>query len=196
MLARQLARDVGLRNALGRYQVIGEAIRGSLPQQRGDFAAGVMAAIDSELETGTRDEATGLRETATGGLSRFGRPLAGMAVAASVAMLAITTLQRPGPDSGDAGVASEVVPASATIGSNPVVPARQVDFSNVDSPELQNQLRSYLMNHNEHAGNSRLRGVMPYVQIAAQDSRPVDATEEPEATAPAAGGSGPDDPQF
>lgn len=189
-LAR-IERDAELRATIGRHELIGEALRGSLPAQRRDFAAGVMAAIEgidpAELE---RDHSSAAMPRK---VVQLARPVAGLAVAASVAMLAIVTLQGPaGVPAGNAP--AEIVPNAASVASNPVLPARQVDFSNVRSPELQNQLRSYLMNHNEHAGNSRLRGVMPYVQIAAQDSRPV--AEDADTPRNSNGGTLPNDPQF
>lgn len=191
LFVARLQRDAELRAAVGRYELLGEAMRGTLPAQRRDFAAGVMAAIEEIDDAGAPGAA---RSDVSRQVMRLGRPVAGLAVAASVAMLAIFTLQGPAGVPSGSPVPVEVVPGSSNVASNPVIRARQVDFSNVRSPELQNQLRGYLMNHNEHAGNSRLRGVMPYVQIAAQDSRPV-AEEEAE-TPNSNGGTLPNDPQF
>lgn len=193
-LAR-LQRDPELRAALGQYHLVGEAMRGTLPIQSRDFAAGVMTAIE-KIDTRVSQVAT---PGAARSVARFGRPVAGFAVAASVAMLAIFTLQGPAGVPATATIPAEVVPGASSIASNPVLPARQVDFSNVGSPELQNQLRGYLMNHNEHAGSSRLRGVMPYVQIAAQDSSPIeDARLVGDEDKPLDGNGGtlPNDPQF
>ena len=195
LFLERLQRDTELRATLGRHELIGEAMRGTLPAQCRDFAAGVMAAIENIDAEAPQAASPGAARR----VARFGQPVAGLAVAASVAMLAIFTLQGPVGAPMDSAVPVEVVPGTSAIASNPVLPARQVDFSNVRSPELQNQLRGYLMNHNEHAGNSRLRGVMPYVQIAAQDSRPLDDETSPvadEESLDSNGGTLPNDPQF
>lgn len=168
LLLARMGREPALRDAWERYHLVGEAMRRALPPgTRPRFAERVAAAVE--------------REEAPAG-SRFGRarlllnlrPLAGMAVAASVAMLAVFTLQEPQPTA-----PAEVVPvAGGSVPTVPLITARQADFSGVRSPELQDQLRSYLLNHSEHAGGMRLRGVMPYVQIAAHDTQPVEAVEE------------------
>lgn len=193
LFVARLGRDPQLRSAVGRYEIIGEALRGTLPSQRRDFAAGVMAGIESD-DAGAPEYYSSRRKPLRQ-IARFGRPVAGAAVAASVAMLAILTLQGPAGLPGMVDAPTEVVPSAGSSASNPVMTARQVDFSNVRSPELQNQLRGYLMNHNEHTGNSRLRGVMPYVQIAAQDSRPVNAADDTD-NSRSNGGALPNDPQF
>lgn len=201
LLLERVARDADLRKAAARYAVIGEALRGSLPAQRRDFSAGVMAAIaaDDTTDEYPVESVPRLTGTITARLADVARPFAGAAVAASVAMLAIVMLQSPAGSQGDgdgtdlAEAPTEVVPVATGSASNPIVSGQQVEFSNVRSPELQNQLRSYLMNHNEHAGNARLRGVMPYVQIAADGSALVDEDLE---TDPENGGALPNDPQF
>ena len=161
LLLARMERDSALRDAWEHYHLVGEAMRGSLPAARfRNLAGGVAAAIEHN------DAAEGAAEK---GVRALLRPVASVAVAAAVAALAIFTLQLPrGP------VPTEVVtdggrpPVAA-----PLMQARTVDFSGVGSPELQNQLRSYLLNHSEHSGSPRMRGVMPYVQLAAHDTRPV-----------------------
>lgn len=167
VLLARLERDPSLRDRVERYALIGEAMRGALPKvQQRDFAARVMAVIE-------QDELVPGRRFAVGRRLLQLRPVAGMAVAASVAMLAVLTLQAPQVEA-----PSEVVPDMRLNGTAPLINAQRVDFTGVRSPELQNQLRSYLLNHSEHSTNARLRGVMPYVQIAAHDSQPVGAAVE------------------
>ncbi|MBW3568497.1 MAG: sigma-E factor negative regulatory protein [Proteobacteria bacterium] len=169
LLLSRMQRDSGLRDAWGRYHLIGEAVRHSLPRvHETGFAERIAAAIEQE------DNVDRPRHSVSRLLVQL-RPVAGMAVAASVAMLAVFTLQGP-PGSGP----SEVVPGAGNMPMTvPVIAPRRVDFTGVRSPELQDQLRSYLLDHSEHSGSSRVRGgVMPYVQIAAQDTRPADSVEE------------------
>lgn len=168
LLLERMQRDPALREAWDRYHLVGEAMRNALPAVRD---AGLVERVSRAVE----DEPGTVRgRTRAARIMRQLRPVAGLAVAASVAMLAVLTLQPP-RDSAP----GEVVPSLGERPANaPLLTPRRVDFSGVRSPELQDQLRTYLLNHSEHAGGARLRGVMPYVQIAAQDARPVHAVAE------------------
>src|SRR5262245_21700775 len=77
LLLKRAERDAQLREALGRYALIGEALRHEKPAVASrDFAAGVMAAIAAEpARSAGRIPATVLRRL---------RPVAGVAVAAGV----------------------------------------------------------------------------------------------------------------
>lgn len=178
LLVARLTRDRGLRATWQRYHLAGEAMRRGLAgtHDRG-FADGVMAGIaDVEIESRSVNHPARL-------LDRL-RPAVGLAVAASVAMVAIFTVQQPVMVADNNAAPSEIVPQQATsnpAGAMPMYGTQQVGFSGVKSPELQNQLRSYLMNHNEHSQSSRVRGVMPYVQIAAFESKPALPKNETEA---------------
>lgn len=156
LLLERMRREPELRDRFAQYALLGEALRGRTLKV--DLAARVSAALDNEPAHAVPRLARVDRW-----LSQL-RPVAGLAVAASVAMFAVLALQ-PEPTQPPA----EVVPP-LTPGSQAVLRAQQAGFSGVDSPELQTQLRQYLLNHSEHAGTRRLRGVMPYVQIAAHDS--------------------------
>lgn len=155
LLLARMERDPALRDAWERYHALGEAMRGGL--SGASIAGRVAAAVE-------REPAASVSAVERWHL----RPVAGLAIAASVAVLAVLTLHQP-----QQPVPGSVVPAAGEPpATTPLLEPRQADFSGVRSPELQDQLRSYLLNHSEHAG-ARLRGVMPYVQLAAQDTRPV-----------------------
>src|ERR1700677_3510732 len=92
LLLKRLTRDAELRESFGRYALIGEALRGASrgadrsPLSRG-FAAGVNAAIDGEAAP-----AAPLPMHARA--PRWWRPVAGAAVAAGVAAVAVVALQQ------------------------------------------------------------------------------------------------------
>jgi sigma-E factor negative regulatory protein RseA len=92
LLLKRLTRDAELRESFGRYALIGEALRGvgrgadRSPLSRG-FAAGVNAAID-----GGAPAAAPLPMHARA--PRWWRPVAGAAVAAGVAAVAVVALQQ------------------------------------------------------------------------------------------------------
>jgi sigma-E factor negative regulatory protein RseA len=87
LLLKRLARDPELRESFGRYALIGESLRGAsrVPLTRG-FAGRVNCAIDGEPAA---VGAAALRARPAG----WWRPLAGAAVAAGVAAVAVVALQ-------------------------------------------------------------------------------------------------------
>lgn len=89
LLLKRLTRDADLRESFGRYALIGEALRKAdrSPLRRG-FAAGVAAAIDGG---GLPASAPAAAQTRS---ARWWRPVAGAAVAASVAAVAVVALQQ------------------------------------------------------------------------------------------------------
>ena len=88
LLLKRLTRDAELRESFGRYALIGESMRGSsrVPLTRG-FAGRVNRAIDGE-------RAAVSAQVIHGGRTRWWRPIAGAAVAASVAAVAVLALQQ------------------------------------------------------------------------------------------------------
>ncbi len=88
LLLKRLTRDAELRESFGRYALIGESLRGSsrVPLTRG-FAGRVNRAIDGEPASATLAAMHGSRP-------RWWRPIAGAAVAASVAAVAVLALQQ------------------------------------------------------------------------------------------------------
>jgi sigma-E factor negative regulatory protein RseA len=87
LLLKRLTRDADLRASFGRYALIGETLRGASrsPVSRG-FAVRVNRAIDGEPGTAIPQA----MRTARG---RWWKPVAGAAVAASVAAVAVVALQ-------------------------------------------------------------------------------------------------------
>jgi len=88
LLLKRLTRDAELRESFGRYALIGEALRGSdrVPLTRG-FAERLNCAIDGE-------PAAASVQARHGGRPRWWRPVAGAAVAAGVAAMAVLALQQ------------------------------------------------------------------------------------------------------
>jgi sigma-E factor negative regulatory protein RseA len=88
LLLKRLTRDAELRESFGRYGLIGEALRGSAHTRltRG-FSARVNRAIDGEPLVATL-------QARASGAARWWRPLAGAAVAAGVAAIAVVALQQ------------------------------------------------------------------------------------------------------
>src|SRR5450755_1134937 len=92
LLALRLSRDRALQARWGRYAAIGAAVRGGDIRLGGMVAHEVSSALASEpLLAGARARAP---QAGAQTLARWWRPLAGAAVAASVATLSILWLQQ------------------------------------------------------------------------------------------------------
>ncbi len=157
LLLRQLAKSGDLRSRLSRYQLISDAIHDNLPAQVDpEFHARVLA--------GLPDQTPG--HPAAAELRKLYRPLAGLALAASVAVVAVVSLQN-----------SRVQAPSAT----PVVasaPAPEDYIRAEHAPQSSAHTRDatgldiYLVNHNEYAVNRGMQGMLPYVRIVGHDAPP------------------------
>jgi len=138
LLAERLARDLPLRAQYSRFAIIGEVLRGAPLLLDSGFAERVRAGVASEP--------SGPLPT-IGGLQSYLRPVLGMAIAASVALVALFSLM-PGsqmPISGEApGMAMQqggptyTVPATSTVSSG--------------EPE---RLEYYFLRHGEYAPMAR-----------------------------------------
>ncbi len=88
LLLKRMVRDAALRDSFGRYALIGEAMRGMKHMPlRGNFTGAINGAIDGEPATAVAIALAAARPR------RWWRPLAGAAIAASVALVAIVALQ-------------------------------------------------------------------------------------------------------
>lgn len=161
LLLRRLAAEPALRQEWQRIHLMRDALHNELPAQLSpSLAERVMAAIEHEpapvAEPAWRSAAR-----------RLGKPLAGLAVAASVAALAIIGLEQTfGPGSEPSAPAPQVASLDPTQ-----APAPQAqEGTRWDQPQAGNRLNAYLVNHSEHAGSS-LPGMMNYVRIAGYDAQ-------------------------
>lgn len=128
LLLRRMSQDADLRRMAGEYLEIGRALRGE------SSVAGIdrlLDRIDAEIDDKTLDDDVTLPESSSG---RAIRPLVGVAVAASVALVAIFGLQvRPGIDN---PVAADNTVAEMAEDPGYTVP-QQID----------EQLRQYYLSH-------------------------------------------------
>lgn len=164
LLLARLERDEHLRAACATYHLTGECLRGGLAEVHArDLCGRVMAALDSEPAP------VPVRH-----MPRWLKTGSGLAVAATVAMVAILGLQQQAGQS----LPSEVVPVMA--GTD----AQQVNYANFRpaswsqaQPEVQSQLNRYLLQHNEHVAPQSVQSMLPYVHIAAYNLRSVPARD-------------------
>lgn len=163
LLLQRISRERELRSCWGRYQLIGDCLRGDLAGHADmGLADRIHAALADEPAVAARSPS-------------WLKTAAGVAIAASVAMVAVFTLQPR--DVGRSGIdaPSEVVPMTAAItGNTPMGNATVSGVSWSQGPaEVQTQLNNYLVNHNEYATGLGRQGMLPYMHIAAYDSQQI-----------------------
>ncbi len=157
-----------------RYQMIGDAIRGRVTEtSMTDISASVREAISREPELAPvarparHSRRPSQREAKP--LFDFGswlRPVGGLAVAATVAMVMVVTLtdQQTATDSAQvANVAQQPVQALPVNNTAPVYTRQGVAMPAVN-------LNSYVTEHSEYAAQDTIQGMMPYARSVSYGS--------------------------
>lgn len=169
-----------------RYHLIGDAMRDELDQSSFmDISAAVHRSIEQEPGLSETEITTGVETRSKFDLASliasWVKPLTGMAVAASVAMVTLFTFSAvqnndSSGQSSQLAQTSQLQTAPAQTASaqlvkvNPEVARNVRVASTLDtsqkSPEQQKQLNSYMLQHSGHASQSTMQGMMPYVRAA------------------------------
>lgn len=170
LLLERLARDPALRAVWVRYRLIGDGLRKHLPDHVDlALAERVMGAIET-----LPAQATGVPFA----VRRAFKPLVGLAVAASVAVIAVLAVQQARvPAPGAAQVAANLPAQSA----RPVADAyRRVQGApwetqpgeaqpgTIQPPQV-GRLNEYIVNHSAYAASGGMLGMQPYVRIVGYD---------------------------
>ena len=151
LLVKQLVRDADLQDRLARYQLISDGLQNHLPGR-------VDAGFHRRVRAALLDEPVPL--TGTGRLASLFKPLAGVAVAASVAVVAVLSLQSVREQDPVA------VPAvAATPAQDDYIRAAGSPQLASGAPGMARGLDVYLVNHNEYAVNRGMQGMLPYVRL-------------------------------
>lgn len=157
LLLGRLERDTELRQVLGRYQLISEVMRGA-----GQAATlGIADRVKRVLE---RDAALSEAEKPSAGGLNWLKPVAGLAVAASVALvavLAVTSVREQ---------AVETLPRLASTGTGAPAARGSEELWERIEPRIDKRMDAYLVNHNEYAASRGVQGVMPYVRIVGYEN--------------------------
>ena len=177
--------DVNLQYRMRRYQMIGDVMRHELPQAiNTSFHSDVMARISEEdALQADRPSATEAPSKATSILHWAAlKPFAGLAVAASVALVTVALWQPLKQDSGnlDDGLVSAELQkiqdlAKGEIQVDVVPVSTQVQSLGTrwkierESPGLQQKLNGYLVNHTEYS--NPVQGLIPQARVAGFDSQ-------------------------
>lgn len=168
-LLDKLIHDDDMKETWSRYHLIGDCLRDNLPNE-------ISSQISTNVSHALSNEPTVLAPTK----KRFNlniRPLAGFAIAASVAMVVVFSIQ----NNNDAGSSSSI--GAASVAATTSVPTETFSFTEPqfvpaavtqsDTPEsIANQrLNNYLMNHSEYRSNVGVNGILPYVRMVTIESQ-------------------------
>lgn len=183
--------DVNQQYCLTRYQMIGQVMRHELPEQIDTgFSQNVMANIrEIAIETKTENKPViSPKKAKSVWRWEFLKPFAGMAVAASVAVVSITLWQSVSVStdssaSGESIVSAEqqkidllvnqpiqaAVPASTTLGNANSNSNNGMHWKVIsDAPALERKLNAYLINHTEYSNS--MQGLIPQARVAGYGS--------------------------
>jgi sigma-E factor negative regulatory protein RseA len=179
LLLKRLERDPELRDALGRYTVIGEALRNTRPVVASrSFADKIMAAVEQEPAQKAAVTRRGVRISPV--LSRSLRPVAGIGIAATVAALAIFSVQRAGVEALGPIAANELAAApAAVVAQSSDEPASYIVPTNTSQSAFvpATRLTNYVVAHSEYSSPLARRSVLTGV-LAEDDGDPDVATDD------------------
>jgi sigma-E factor negative regulatory protein RseA len=166
LLLGRLQRDAALRACLGRYQLIGEVMRGGTGATA---TLGVAARVQQALAADAPMHMPAA--VLNNGRPVWFRPLAGVAVAASVAVVAVlsvNSLRKTETESVPA-LASGLPASGSGAAVTQVSQSGGQQWERLD-PRIDKRLSGYLVNHNEYAASRGVQGVMPYVRIVGYET--------------------------
>ncbi len=186
---KELQEDVNQQYTLQRYQMIGDVMRNDMPDTiQPDFVAGIRARL--EQETAHQAQLTQSKQVdqpSSGFWSNLFKPVAGLAVAATVAVITVTTFQSPSIEpavDNSIAVIDENQARVEQLAGIPVI-SQKVRVSgsgdrlntkpgmnwNIkrDAPEMQNKLNTYLINHNEYSNS--MHGIIPQMRVVGFDGQ-------------------------
>jgi len=171
-----------------RYRLMGDSMRDELDQSSFmDISSAVSRAI--EREPAHSEAAVALQNNKSASVFNLGelfnrwlKPVAGMAVAASVATVTLVTFNTVNNESANSDVqlaqTNAIESTQRVQAVNPEI-ARNVHIASTmqvakKSPQQQKQLNVYMLQHSGYASQSTMQGMMPYVRAADVKAREQD----------------------
>lgn len=163
--------DARIRPSLARYRLIGDGLRGEPVRPE---ALGVADAVRERLQREPVVLAPLPARSARQVRPRWWQPAAGLAIAASVALVAVGLMPRMLSDSAE-------TPASVQVVGVPVAPPMLVSDSASrpapgthwvhSEPGEDDRLTRYLADHTEMATHTGMPGIVPYASFVSYDGQ-------------------------
>ncbi len=179
-LVRRLGTDKDMRNTWDRYHLIRDCLRHA---DGGVVHTSLSQRVSVALAAEKVDDAS--LAAARRSASRWARPFAGAAIAATVALMAVYAVapvdQSPGSSPAESVAAGPVQPFTSPnmLVSGPL--SRPVNLSGTADRQASTRMKSYLLRHYQVAGSSAGKGFVSFVPIVA--ARPVSAAQQAELAA-------------
>ncbi|MDJ0834075.1 MAG: sigma-E factor negative regulatory protein [Gammaproteobacteria bacterium] len=188
-LLNDVMHDVNQQYTLRRYQLIGDVMRNDVPERiQLDFADRVRAEIAQlPAHSAATHDAESKDSTPSWLWSFMFKPIAGLAVAATVAVVVVSNIQLQTTDQTADDQLATITPSEAKVeqlASMPVLNnARRVATGQPaayqepgmkwkvrrDATAMQNKLNTYLINHNEYS--NPMQGIIPQVRVVGFDAQ-------------------------
>ncbi|WP_127477186.1 sigma-E factor negative regulatory protein [Sulfurivermis fontis] len=161
----RLRRDADLQGRWSRYHLISDTLHANLASAR---AAHLHQRVRAALE----QEPTLLAPRRKPRLSSLAKQVAGVAIAASVAAVAILAVRQ------NAVEPTGVAPTAMQLAQSPRSAHELVQLASTGAPATvvvpqsanRGRLNAYLVNHNEYSASSGMQGVLPYVRIVSHET--------------------------
>lgn len=151
-LINELGTDTEMLAHWQRYHLIRDTLSNHLPEHGVvDISASVAASL--------RDEVTILAPVRKRITARIMKQAAGLAVAASVATLAVVSVQTTQT------AKNESIPSALARIEQPRIDRSAIAQTRLRNQAIQSKLSDYLVNHNEYSVTARMQGMMPYMRI-------------------------------
>ncbi|GAB4361466.1 MAG: hypothetical protein Kow006_32200 [Gammaproteobacteria bacterium] len=168
LLLKRLEEDRELRLRLQRFQMIRDAMKGGLPDMIDyGMADQVKAEIDGESIPFRKEV-----EEKTRAGKRWLKPVAGAAIAASVAVVAVIGIQvMSTPPESSLPSLQQQAATQTMVAPQPVQRASYGNDWEVSDPEVARRLNDLLIIHSEHAAVSAVQSVPPQVRIVGFESQ-------------------------
>ncbi len=173
-----LLEDNEAKQTWSRYHLIGDSLRGHIPEHVGDISSNVSQAIASEPTILAPAKISASRKS-----SYLMKPVMGFAIAASVAAVAIFNVQqaRKIPETG------QPVIAQSSIATDQPSLATSPQFVNQDAAQAQvyqvrnadPRLNRYLVNYNEYRASTGVGGMPPHVRLVANEAESNEQSNKP-----------------
>lgn len=168
-----------------RYRLMGDAMRDEIDQSSFmDISASVSRAIERETSHGIETAVARKPFDLSALFNAWVKPVTGVAVAASVAVVTLVTFNNINQSPDAASSAQQQLALSTDSSNSPAAQlqrvnpeiARNVRLASTVEPaqkslQQQKQLNIYMLQHSGYASQATLQGMMPYVRAADVKSR-------------------------
>lgn len=166
-VVNNLLQDKEAKETWSRYHLIGDSLRGHLPEHIGDISSNVSQAIASEPTILAPKKKS----------SDLMKPVMGFAIAASVAAVAIFNVQqaKQTPEAGQPVIAQSSIATDqpslvASIATPQLVDQQKSQAQVYQVKNVDPRLSRYLVNYNERRANSSVGGMPPHVRMVANET--------------------------